>query len=41
MFVARPTGVAPVAVKDGKTPDGPALVIPRGTWSSFVQWAGQ
>ena len=41
VFVARPQGVAPVAVKDGKTPDGPALVLPRAAWSTFVQWAGQ
>ncbi|MEU6696140.1 DUF397 domain-containing protein [Streptomyces massasporeus] len=41
VFVARPEGAAPVAVKDGKDPEGPALVLAPGAWSAFIGWAGQ
>ena len=40
VFVARPA-CGPVAVKDGKTPHGPALAVDRAPWAAFVQWAGQ
>ncbi|WP_328923177.1 DUF397 domain-containing protein [Streptomyces griseoaurantiacus] len=40
VYVARPAA-GPVAVKDGKEPQGPAVTVGRAPWSAFVQWAGQ
>jgi len=40
VFVARPSA-GPVAVKDGKAPEGPAVTVGRAPWSTFVQWAGR
>ncbi|MFB7484827.1 DUF397 domain-containing protein [Streptomyces anulatus] len=40
VFVARPPG-ATVAVKDGKTPQGPALEFGDPGWGAFIEWAAR
>ncbi|NUV64303.1 DUF397 domain-containing protein [Streptomyces sp. CAI-85] len=40
VYAARPA-CGPVAVMDGKRPDGPRLVVDRAPWTAFVEWTGQ
>ncbi|WAM00388.1 DUF397 domain-containing protein [Streptomyces sp. Je 1-369] len=39
--VAHPTDIRGIAVRDSKTPQGPALLLHPSSWSAFVAHAGR